>query len=85
MRLDITNKALKELGKIPKNVQMRMRARLAEIAADPFAALRNVERLHGEKNWFRLRVGDWRAVYRIDAALQIVTVEHVAKRGEVYR
>ena len=85
MQLNITNKALKELGRIPKDVQMRIRARLWEIAANPFATLRNVERLHGEKNWFRLRVGDWRAAYRVDIEHQTVIVEHIAKRGEIYR
>jgi mRNA interferase RelE/StbE len=85
MLLLIANKALRELGKLPKDVQTRMRGRFWEIAADPFASLRNVERLQGEKNWFRLRVGDWRAVYKVDTATQTVTIEHIAKRGEVYR
>ena len=85
MQLEITKKALKELGTIPKKAQMQIRARLWEIAADPFATLRNVERLRGEKNWFRLRVGDWRAAYTVDVERQTVTVEHIAKRGEIYR
>jgi mRNA interferase RelE/StbE len=85
MKLAIANKALRELARLPKDVQARMRSRFWEIAADPFATLRNVERMHGEKNWFRLRVGDWRAVYRVDIVAQTVIIEHVAKRGEVYR
>jgi mRNA interferase RelE/StbE len=85
MKLAIATKAIRELDKLPKNVQTAMRSRLWDIAGDPFATLRNVERMHGEKNWFRLRVGDWRAVYRVDVSSQTVIVERVAKRGEVCR
>jgi mRNA-degrading endonuclease RelE of RelBE toxin-antitoxin system len=45
----------------------------------------NVTRLKGEQGLFRLRQGDWRAVYRVDRAAQEVRVLVVEKRSEVYR
>jgi hypothetical protein len=40
--------------------------RLEAIAEQPFATHRNVERIKGEPDDFRLRQGDWRALYRGD-------------------
>ena len=62
-----------------------MLKRLERIAADPFAKHPNVEVLKGMKGAFRLRQGDWRAVYRIDRNLDEVRVVLVDVRGSVYR
>lgn len=52
---------------------------------DPFASHRNVEALKGAKDLYRLRLADWRAIYRVDRAARAIVVQRIAKRGEVYR
>ena len=59
--------------------------RLEAITEQPFAAHRNVERIEGERDAFRLRQGDWRAKYRVDREAGEMRVLVVEPRGSVYR
>jgi mRNA interferase RelE/StbE len=47
----------------------------------PFGSVKLV----GEEDAYRIRIGDYRAVYLIDDRQQIVAVVRVAHRREVYR
>lgn len=62
-----------------------IRERLGEVAADPFAAQRNVEVVKGTRHGFRLRQADWRITYRVDVDRQVLQVLLVKPRGEVYK
>jgi mRNA interferase RelE/StbE len=59
--------------------------RLKAIAADPFAKHANVDSFVGEKDAFRFRQGDWRAVYKVDREAGVMRVLRIEPRGEVYR
>ena len=41
--------------------------------------------IHGTRDGYRVRVGDYRALYLVDEEAQEVTVYRVAHRREVYR
>jgi mRNA interferase RelE/StbE len=44
------------------------------------------EPLHGEwEGYFKLRVGDWRAVYTIDRQRRLIVVHAVGHRRQIYR
>lgn len=69
---------------MPRDLVRRIRNRINEIAEDPYASHSNVARLQGRPG-FRVRVGDWRAIYELldDAReLRVLTAGH---RSEVYR
>ena len=59
--------------------------RLEAIAADPDGRHANVKSLSGIRDAFRLRQGDWRAVYRLDKQADEMRVVLVDVRGAVYR
>jgi mRNA interferase RelE/StbE len=42
------------------------------------------KKLMGYRNYWRIRVGDWRIVYTIDDGEHVVTVMRIAHRREVY-
>jgi mRNA-degrading endonuclease RelE of RelBE toxin-antitoxin system len=44
-----------------------------------------VKRLAGSVGLWRLRVGDWRVVYRRDEADRVITVVTVSPRGGAYK
>ena len=44
-----------------------------------------VKKLAGEKDQWRIRVGDWRVVYRIDDGVLVVMVVTVTPRSGAYR
>ena len=44
-----------------------------------------VKKLSGHIDLWRIRVGGWRIVYRIEDGRLLILIVTVAKRGEVYR
>jgi len=85
MRLLLEKPARKGLARMPARAAEAMLARLEHIAREPFAKHSNVETLKGMKNAFRLRQGDWRAVYRLDGTADEMRVVLIDVRGSVYR
>ena len=80
-----TNAAIDALKRQPANVKARVRAVVADIAADPFAKRPRTSPLKGEKDAFRYRFGDWRLLYTIDRAARVVIVVDFKPRGKAYR
>ena len=85
MELLIEREAARRLRDLSPKARVSLLDRLESIAADPFARQPNVKPLEGQRSVFRLRQGDWRAVYVVDRAANQVRVTRVAPRGEVYR
>ena len=86
MRLVIERVAMRRLGDLPKPARVALLRRLRIIAADPFAKHANVERYKGAgPDCFRLRQGQWRAIYEIDREAQEIRVQMIDTRGSVYR
>ena len=85
MELVLTRAAQRRLGQMNPKMRAALIERLEAIAEQPFAVHRNVERLKGDQDVFRLRQGDWRALYRIDREASEMRVLAVEPRGSVYR
>ena len=86
MRLVIERAAMRRLGDLPKPARAALLHRLKLIAADPFAKHANVKRYsEGGPNCFRLRQGQWRAIYEIDREAQEMRVQAIDTRGSAYR
>ena len=45
----------------------------------------DIKPLKGYKNYYRLRVGDYRIIYTIENSILTVVVTHAGNRGEVYK
>ncbi|MDG5495412.1 type II toxin-antitoxin system RelE/ParE family toxin [Niveispirillum sp. SYP-B3756] len=86
MKLALSKAALKGLSKMPPKARTSMMEKLETVAASPFASHPfDVKALTGVKDMYRIRQGDWRAVYelvRIDDIMMVVIVDI---RGEVYK
>lgn len=74
--------AVRTLARIPRDLAVRIRAKIRAYAADPGSQANNVSRLRGPGRLLRLRVGDWRIVMRDADGLEIL---HVAIRGSAYK
>jgi mRNA interferase RelE/StbE len=59
--------------------------RLEAIASRPFGEHANVAALKGAQGMFRLRQGDWRAVYLVDREAEEIQLLDVAPRGSICR
>ena len=84
MKLAFDKAAVRSLQQLPARRRGAVLARLEAIAADPYARHANVKALQGERNAFRLRVGDGQAVYRLDDATGTMRVTRFEPRGSVY-
>lgn len=84
MKLTLTPAAAKALRQMPKTDAAALVEKLETLAAAPFATYPWAKRLVGTKS-FRVRQGDWRAIYTVDRATQEVVVIGIANRREVYR
>ncbi|TAN61479.1 MAG: type II toxin-antitoxin system RelE/ParE family toxin [Magnetospirillum sp.] len=62
-----------------------IREKLAAFAADPARPNNNLKILENIANGFRLRVGDWRVSFTLDAEAGEIEVFEVAPRGGAYR
>jgi mRNA interferase RelE/StbE len=83
-RVTYTKQAERSLLKIPRNLALRLREKLAQIALDPYGQHNNVTKLQN-RDGYRLRVGDWRVIYEIHDGELIILVLKIAPRGSVYR
>ena len=84
MKLIFSPAAAKALARAPRTVAADLIAKLQTVAADPMGQHPWARRLTGHPG-FRVRQGDWRAIYRLDHAAGDMVVDRVAKRDEVYR
>jgi mRNA interferase RelE/StbE len=79
-----SKEATKSLLRMPRNTAKLIREKLEMIAADPYADHPNAKKLQGREG-YRLRVGDWRIIYKIQSEQLMIMVLKVASRGEVYK
>lgn len=83
-RLVFTKQVDRALRKMPRHTARLIREKLDQLAQDPYAPNTNLTKLQGRPG-YRLRVGDWRIIYELEAERLLIVVLKVAPRGEVYR
>jgi mRNA interferase RelE/StbE len=72
-RLEYTESARQDLRNLDHAIAQQVLRKIHAIRNDP---LRSMKRLKGSSDW-RLRVGDWRVVVRVDAASELATVQRI--------
>ncbi|MBZ5516575.1 MAG: type II toxin-antitoxin system RelE/ParE family toxin [Acidobacteriia bacterium] len=75
--------ALRQLGDLPKLDQKRIKEKIDRLGENPRPP--GVKRLQGQRDYWRIRVGDYRIIYVIeDDRLQILVVR-IGHRREICR
>ena len=80
--LEIKPSARKELENLSDRLIARLAPKIDGLAADPRPS--GCKKLHGYKDLWRIRIGDYRVVYLIDDGSKKVSVTRVAHRRDVY-
>lgn len=73
----------KDLRRLPKAAIARIMARIESLAVDPLPP--RVVKLSNAERLYRIRVGDYRIVYEVDAEAKLITIHYVRHRRDVYR
>lgn len=82
IRIEWTEQAVKDLERLDKPIARRISRRLTWFSRNFQSIV--PEPLSGElKGTFKLRIGDWRAIYTIEG--EIIVIQFIAHRSEIYR
>lgn len=73
----------KDLKGLDRSQVPRILAAIEKLAEDPFPAASR--QLVGSHKTYRLRIGDYRAIYIVDADTATIEVQIIGHRKEVYR
>jgi len=73
----------KDLVALPRPTVARVLAAISRLADEPFP--RQAVKLNAAERLYRLRVGNYRVVYKVDQAGKRIVIEYVRHRREVYR
>jgi len=76
-----SKRARMALSRMPTNEARRISGKMVQYAADPDSQANNVRKLQG-MDYYRLRVGDWRVIFREDGV--IIDVVRIPPRGQAY-
>ncbi len=82
MDVEIETGVLTSLRKLSASMQRRLVDRMESLGSDPRPV--GCEKLSGVEAW-RIRMGQYRIIYRINDRHQVVIVTRVGHRREVYR
>ena len=78
----ITPNVKKRLSKLSRPERERLLQALIDLEKDPFH--QDVKSLKGRPEW-RLRVGPWRVLLRVDSANLVIVALALGTRGDVYK
>lgn len=81
--ISFARSARKELEHLSGELAERILAKIETLAENPRPV--GVIKLHGQKNLWRMRVGDYRVVYSIDDFSKMIDVSVIRHRRDVYR
>jgi mRNA interferase RelE/StbE len=73
--------AQKQLSKLPNAIAIRIEDKLLELEGDPRPP--GCKKIRGRDAW-RIRIGDYRAIYEINDCRLIVTVITIGHRRDIY-
>jgi mRNA interferase RelE/StbE len=84
MKLIFAPAVVKALTKLPATDSVALMSKLKQAAENPGEQHPWAKRLTGRPG-FRIRQGDWRAIYNLNYDTGTMTVEKIAKRDEAYK
>ena len=82
-QINITKHALKEISSLPNKVSKQISLTIDDLAENPRPT--GCKKLKGEKEYlWRVRVGDYRIIYKIEDVVKVVEIRKVGHRKDIY-
>ncbi|MGH9317506.1 MAG: type II toxin-antitoxin system RelE family toxin [Thermoanaerobaculia bacterium] len=82
-RVVVARSAERELRGLPSDVRERATRSIDALASEPRP--HGVKKLQGSSDLWRIRIRDYRIVYRIDDRRSLVDIIHIRHRKDIYR
>ena len=81
-RIEILPTAVRQMRKLPTNKAKRIDAAILELTLNPRP--QGAKKLRGQSDRYRIRIGDYRVIYRIEEIIKIVNVRRIGHRKDIY-
>jgi mRNA interferase RelE/StbE len=75
--------AICDLRRIDKQFVSRIIRSIEDLVTNPYLA--HSKKLKATEHIYRLRIGDYRVVYHVEAGARTITIYHVRHRKDIYR
>ena len=86
IKITATNKALKQMEKLPENIKNRINELLDVLKNVPIPVkVYDVKKIKGREHTYRIRIGNYRVVYLFEKEKKEITILLILKRGKVYK
>ena len=82
-RIEISATAEKQLGKLPRDDQVRIARAISLLAENPRP--RGCRKLTGYEDIFRIRVGTYRVIYSVEQSEILIIILKIGRRKDIYR
>jgi len=84
-KVEFLAEAIKELSELDKPIQRIIKEKIDLLAQNPDNLKNNIKALKGEfSGKYRLRVGDYRVIYRVENEIITITIIRIGHRKEIY-
>jgi len=85
-RVILHRNAKKFLDKLDKNLKGNITSKLRELENFPDSLkILDIKKVKGYENTFRLRIGKYRALFRVYQEDQLIVVAKIDVRGKIYK
>ena len=81
--VEFSTSALREFKALERAVQRHIATRIDAFVDSPFPS--GTKKLQGEADVYRIRISDYRVIYRVDGKRVKVLILKIGHRREVYR
>jgi mRNA interferase RelE/StbE len=82
-QIEITPAAQRNIKKLPKNIQQQIIEKLEELVLEPRPM--GVVKLAAKEDLYRLRMGNYRIIYRIQDPVLSILITKIGHRRDIYR
>lgn len=83
--VQFVDSARKEFDLLPAKLRSKIVEALVLLSQNPYSELLKVKKLKGANELYRIRIGDYRVVYKIRNEILVVIVIKIGHRSDVYR
>lgn len=84
-KIIVHHNAVKYLKRLPKEIKERIKETLKQLENNPLN-YPGIKQMHGEwVGYHRIRIGQLRVIFWYDSKEDVVYIDHIGPRGDVYK
>jgi len=81
-RIEVTPRARKDLKALSTRERQRVADQIDALKTNPRP--QSCEKLKGREDFYRIRVGDYRVIYRVEDKVLLILIVRIGDRKEIY-